>query len=180
MGNLFATINTAAGSLKAFESALGVASNNITNAQTPGFARQSLDLVAQRMVPQLGLPGGVAAGEVLSSRKTYLEQGVRLQLQREGYFRQQAANLEQVEPVFDIGASSGIAGAADALQQSFSQLSVTPNDVPARQNVLRRAQDLAHAFNTTGQALASAATMLTGVEITSAQGHAITSRTSAW
>ncbi|MCC7236507.1 MAG: flagellar hook-associated protein FlgK [Bryobacterales bacterium] len=158
MGNLFATINTAAGSLKAFESALGVASNNITNAQTPGFARQSLDLVAQRMVPQLGLPGGVAAGEVLSSRKTYLEQGVRLQLQREGYFRQQAANLEQVEPVFDIGASSGIAGAADALQQSFSQLSVTPNDVPARQNVLRRAQDLAHAFNTTGQALASAAT----------------------
>lgn len=158
MGNLFATINTAAGSLKAFESALGVASNNITNAQTPGFARQSLDLVAQRMVPELGLPGGVAAGEVLSSRKAYLEQGVRAQLQREGYFRQQATNLEQVEPVFGIGAASGIAGAVDALQQSFSQLSVTPNDIPARQNVLRRAQDLAHAFNSTGQALATAAT----------------------
>ncbi|MBK7927787.1 MAG: hypothetical protein IPJ98_09925 [Bryobacterales bacterium] len=87
MGNLFATMGSAARSLKAFESALGVASNNITNAQTPGFARQSLTLLAQRMVPEMGLPGGVAAGDLLSSRKAYLEQGVRLQLGREGITR---------------------------------------------------------------------------------------------
>jgi flagellar hook-associated protein 1 FlgK len=158
MGNLFATINTAAGSLKAFESALGVAGNNITNAQTPGFARQSLTLVAQRMVPEAGLPGGVATGGLLNSRKAYLEQSVRLQLQREGYHAQQTFNLEQAEPIFDIGASSGISGALDGLQQAFSQLSVTPNDLPARQNVLARAQDVAHAFNFTAQALANAAT----------------------
>lgn len=165
MGNLFATMGSAAGSLKAFESALGVASNNITNAQTPGFARQSLSLVAQRMVPELGLPGGVAAGDLLSSRKAYLEQGVRLQLGREGYHTQQAFNLEQAEPIFDIAASSGVAGALDGLQQAFSQLSVTPNDLPARQGVLRRAQDLAHAFNFTASALANAATN-TNTELT--------------
>lgn len=165
MGNLFATMGSAARSLKAFESALGVASNNITNAQTPGFARQSLTLLAQRMVPELGLPGGVAAGDLLSSRKAYLEQGVRLQLGREGYHTQQAFNLEQAEPIFDIAASSGVAGALDGLQQAFSQLSVTPNDLPARQGVLRRAQDVAHAFNFTASALANAATN-TNTELT--------------
>ena len=165
MGNLFATINSSAGSLKVFESALGVASNNITNAQTPGFARQGLTLIASRMVPEQGLPGGVTAGDLLNSRKAYLEQSVRLQLQREGYHSQQAFNLEQAEPIFDIGASSGISGALDGLQQAFSQLSVTPNDLPARQNVLSRAQDVAHAFNFTAQALANAATN-TGSELT--------------
>jgi len=158
MGNLFATINSASRSLKAFESALGVASNNITNAQTPGFARQSLSLVALPMAPELGLPGGVETGGLVSARKNYLEQGVRLQLQREGYHSQQSFNLEQIEPIFDIGASSGISGALDGLQRAFSQLSVTPNDLPARQNVLTRARDVAHAFNFTAQALANAAT----------------------
>lgn len=158
MGNLFAAIHSAAGSLKTFESALGVASNNITNAQTPGFAKQGLMLTALPFGVELGLPGGVAAGDLLSSRESYLEQGVRLQLQREGYHSQQAFNLEQAEPIFDIGASSGIAGALDGLQQAFSQLSVTPNDLAARQNVLRRANDVAHAFNFTAQALANAAT----------------------
>lgn len=158
-------MGSAARSLKAFESALGVASNNITNAQTPGFARQSLTLLAQRMVPEMGLPGGVSAGDLLSSRKAYLEQGVRLQLGREGYHTQQAFNLEQAEPIFDIAASSGVAGALDGLQQAFSQLSVTPNDLPARQGVLRRAQDVAHAFNFTASALANAATN-TSTELT--------------
>jgi len=158
MGNLFATINSTAGSLKAFESALEVASNNITNAQTPGFARQGLTLIASRMDLADGLPGGVSTGGLLNSRKSYLEQGVRVQLHREGYHLQQAFNLEQAEPILDIGSSSGISGALDALQQAFSQLSVTPNDLPARQNVISRAEDVAHAFNFTAQALANAAT----------------------
>ncbi|MBK7927786.1 MAG: flagellar hook-associated protein FlgK [Bryobacterales bacterium] len=73
--------------------------------------------------------------------------------------------MEQAEPIFDIAASSGVAGALDGLQQAFSQLSVTPNDLPARQGVLRRAQDVAHAFNFTASALANAATN-TNTELT--------------
>jgi flagellar hook-associated protein FlgK len=45
----------------------------------------------------------------------------------------------------------------DGLQQAFSQLSVTPNDLPARQNVLSRANDVAHAFVFAAQSLANAA-----------------------
>lgn len=157
MGNLFASIGAAADSLRAFEQTLSVAGNNITNAQTPGYVRQRMALSARPLQLDSGLPGGVSASGLVTTRRAYLENSVRMQVSREGYSAQQTFNFQQVEPVFDISAASGVAGALDGLQRAFSQWSVTPNDQPSRQNVLRRAQDVAHAFNFTAQALSNAA-----------------------
>ncbi len=153
MGNLLSSLLTVADSMEVFQRALSVSQNNVTNASTPGFVRQRLSLEPKPFNLDLRLPGGVAAGSLISSREEYLEEGVRLQTQRLGRNSQQVADLAQVEPVFDITQNAGIAGAMDRLFQSFSQLSVTPNDTPTRQTVINRAVEVANAFNYTSAAL---------------------------
>jgi len=158
MGNLFVTLHTAAESLEVFRSALGVTANNVTNANTPGYARQRLDLVAKRFELETGFAGGVAAGSMLSAREEYLERTVRSQSSQYGYYTQAGAALAQVEPAFGIGEGAGIAGAMDRLFQSFSQWAVSPNDGVSREIVLRRAADVAAAFRSTDTLLGNAAT----------------------
>ena len=89
-----------------------------------------MDLIALAFQPDLGLPGGVRAGELLSSRSTYAEQAVRQQAERHGRLSSTAAGLAQVEPVFDIAEGSGIAGAINQIYNAFSGLNVTPNKLP--------------------------------------------------
>jgi flagellar hook-associated protein 1 FlgK len=156
MGNLFAAISTAANSMAAFEKALSVTGNNVANASTPGYARQQIAFSARRMDLEQGLPGGVSAAGLLSSRELLLEQAVRRQMGAEARFRQQAGSLEVLEPVFTIAGSTGIAGALDGLQRSISQWSVTPNDLPARQNVLRGAEAVASEFRQAAAAMGEA------------------------
>jgi flagellar hook-associated protein 1 FlgK len=157
VGNLFAAISTAANSLAVYERALTVTGNNVANASTPGYARQSIAFSARRMDLEQGLPGGVSASGFLSSRQGLLEQSVRRQVSAESRFDQQARSLESLEPHFTISASSGIAASFDALQRSISQWSVTPNDLPARQNVLRGADEVTRAFRQTAGAVGEAA-----------------------
>jgi flagellar hook-associated protein 1 FlgK len=146
MGNLFASLTTAAGTLESIQKALGVVQNNVSNASTPGYAKQRIHLESLPFDIVAGLPGGVAARELISTRSVYLEATVRQQNQRLGRFAQQADDLAQIEPVFDIGSQSGIAHAIDQFFQGVSQWSVTPNDAVARQGVIARAQAVAQSF----------------------------------
>jgi flagellar hook-associated protein 1 FlgK len=143
--------------MKTYEEALTVVQNNVTNASTPGYVRQQVDLVALAFQPDLELPGGVEAGPLLSSRSRFSEQAVWQQSHQHGTLHHLATALGQIEPVFDVAANAGIAGAIDRLYGAFSQWSVTPNDIPARQNVLRQAGDVAAAFRFAATTLSGAA-----------------------
>ncbi len=154
MGNLLASLRTAANSMKAFEKALAVVQNNVTNASTPGYAKQQVDFVALRFQPELGIAGGVAAGGLVSGRDRFSEQSVQRQAGQLGSRSALAAALSEVEPVFDIASGSGIAAALDDFYASFSSLSVTPNSIPAREAVIRSARDLAGTFQFTAATLA--------------------------
>ncbi len=118
-------------------------------------ARAPSRCLRKRFEVNNGFAGGVGAGKLLSSRKTYLEEGVQEQAHRYGRFAQQSANLEQIEPVFDVTANSGIAGSINRLFEAFSAWSVSPNDTPVRQAVLDRAGDLAQNFRFTVASLAT-------------------------
>jgi flagellar hook-associated protein 1 len=157
MANLLASLNTAANSMKAYEEALMVVQNNVTNSSTPGYVRQQVDLVALAFQPDLELTGGVESGSIVSTRNLFSERAVWQQSQRHGTLSQLASQLEQIEPVFDVTSGAGISGAIDKLYATFSQWSVTPNDIPARQNVLRQAEDVASTFRFTATSVANAA-----------------------
>ena len=130
--------------------------NNVANASTPGFARQQSTFFARNFQPENGIMGGVSAGIPLSSRNTFAEQSVWRQQQSASNFAQQRASMEAIEPVFSVAKGGGIPAAMDQLFQSFSQLTVSPNDPTTRQAVLERAQGLAAVFNQTAAALGTA------------------------
>src|SRR5579872_1927661 len=156
MGGLFSVLQNGAGALAAFQRALDVTQNNVSNANTPGYARQVQPLEALAFDPAAGLTGGVEAGPLQSTRSEYAEQAVRTQLELLGNFSAQAQSLSSIQSVFDVTGNSGIDGALNKLFQSFSAWSAAPDDPNALQDVLAKAQDVATAFQDAASALSQA------------------------
>lgn len=153
MSNLFSTLRTTSEALQAFQTALEVTQNNVSNASTPGYARQVPTLEAQAFQPLQGLIGGVQAGTPTSTRSEYLEEGVRYQNELQGQYDAQSQALGQIEGLFDVTGQSGLAGALNNLFLSFSSWSTTPESAPARQDVLAKAQNFAASVQQTFYAL---------------------------
>ena len=114
MANLLSLLNSTANTLSAYDQVLQVTQNNVANASTPGYASQSLQLVAEPFDPP-ALDGGVSAGAIQSSRDEYAEQTYRNQ--NTGLGQQQLVNsLTSLQSIFDISGDSGI---DSALKPSF-------------------------------------------------------------
>ncbi len=158
MGSLMTALLNTANSMKAVERALTVTENNVVNASTPGYAKQTATFVAQPFDLTVGLPGGVSAGPVQSSRDAFAEQAVRSQQTDVNYYQQKVSDLTSIESYFSTSSTSGIGPAMTSLFQSFSTLSVNPNDTVSRQNVINQAQTVAQNFQSTASGLESQGT----------------------
>jgi flagellar hook-associated protein 1 FlgK len=146
MGLLTSILNSAS-ALKVYDQEFSTIQNNIANANTPGYADQNVTLIADSFNPSAGLDGGISAGPLASSRSQYLEQSVRAESTLLGSAQQQVADLTPLQSLFDLSSATGISGSLDSFFNSFSALSVTPNDAVARQNVMTQAQAVATSFN---------------------------------
>ncbi|MSV29384.1 MAG: flagellar hook-associated protein FlgK [Bryobacterales bacterium] len=149
-------IHAAAEGLRVFERSLATIQNNVTNSSTPGYVRQRQALVSGAFEPEKGLYGGISAGPRETSRDDFAERVVRDRTSAFGYQDQLAAGLAQIEPVFDATGDAGIPGALNKLFQSFSALTVTPNDPVARNAVIERADGVASAFRSTASTIITA------------------------
>ena len=157
MSNLLAILRSSADAMEVFQKQLLVTQNNVSNASTPGYARQRVLPVAKEFSPDAGLSGGVAAGPMESARSRFAEANVRRQVQRQGMADARLDSLAGVEQAFPVDAGNGIAGALNGLLSSFSNWSVAPNDGNARQAVLDGARALAASFQDAASALNGAA-----------------------
>jgi flagellar hook-associated protein 1 len=157
MSNLLATLGVAASALDAFSQVLQVTQNNVANASTPGYARQTQTLDAMPFDVTFGDTGGVKAGIVESSRDEYAETAVRQQNTLLGAASQNVSSLTSLQTIFDISGNTGIPYALNNLLQSFSAWGQSPNDPNARQLVIDNASDLAGAFNEAASGLATVA-----------------------
>src|SRR5262245_26493062 len=160
MGNLFTSLLNTANALRVYDQALTVTQNNVTNASTPGFVNQTQSFEAMPFDVVDGLPGGVRAGPVLSARDRFAEQAVRDQQNAVGLYDQKKSDLTPLETYFDVSAKSGLAPSISGLFQSFSQLSVNPNDTVSREAVLEQANVVAENFQHTATGLLDQATNL--------------------
>jgi flagellar hook-associated protein 1 len=147
MGGLFTSLFNASGALQVYGRVFNVIQNNITNAHTPGYARQDQSLVPEAFNPAEHLTGGLLAGPLLSARSQYLERAVRYQQEQLGASQQKAGDLSRVEPLFDLSGQSGVPGALSKFFDTFSQLGVNPNNVASRQQVIDAASGVAQAFH---------------------------------
>src|ERR1035441_1627787 len=120
MSNLLASLASSAGALEAYGQVLETAQNNVSNASTPGYAKQSIDLYALPFDPQSGVTGGVRASKLVSARDEFSEQAVRQQTSLLGYQQQLVGSLTAIQSNFDISGNQGIPQALNNLFQSFS------------------------------------------------------------
>ncbi|HLK48203.1 MAG TPA: flagellar hook-associated protein FlgK [Bryobacteraceae bacterium] len=153
MANLLATLFNSASALDAYDRVLEATQSNVANSSTPGYARQSLRMEALPFDPAHGLPGGVRAGEMQSSRDEYAELTVRSQTSQLGYEQQSATVLTALQAIFDISGDVGIPHALNRFYQSAAQWGQNPSSNASRQTVIERAIDVARTFQSSAIAL---------------------------
>jgi flagellar hook-associated protein 1 FlgK len=157
MSNLLTMLLNSASTLDTYGRVLDTAQNNVANASTAGYAKQSMDLYALPFDPNSGSTGGVRAGELVSSRNEYAEQSVRAQTSSLGQQQQMVSSLTSVQSVFDISGNQGIPKALNDLFQSFSAWATSPNSQATSQTVIQRATEVAQSFAQAANALGSQA-----------------------
>src|SRR5579885_1639452 len=108
MGGITSALLNAGNALEVFSRTFNVIQNNITNADTPGYAKQDQLLVSMPFDPAMQLTGGVALGPVISSRSEYLEHAVQAQQFALGNAGQRAGDLGQTQPLFDLTSNGGL------------------------------------------------------------------------
>jgi flagellar hook-associated protein 1 len=153
MGGLLGSLNSSVDALRAFENALAVSQNNVSNANTPGFARQVYTFEALPFEQSGGFTGGVQSGPNHSTQNEYANQAVRTQLEFQGSATAQSTALGAIQSLFDVTGQTGVLGALNNLFQSFSAWSASPNSAGEQQGVLADAQALAQSFKSTANSL---------------------------
>jgi flagellar hook-associated protein 1 FlgK len=147
----------ASNALNAYSQALEVVQNNVANASTPDYANQTQTFNALEFNPAQGFSGGVALGQVTSSRDEYAEQAVHQQSTLLGQAQQDVSSLTAVQSQFDITGNSGITAAFNNLFSAFSSWGQTPTSTVAQQNVIEQATAVANAFQQTVSGLTTVA-----------------------
>jgi len=140
--------------LQAYQTALAVTSNNIANANTPGYAKESIDLTAA--VPQTDGSAPIGAGVQVASINRAFSQLAENQLNTSQSTLGQLNSLQNYTSQIDniVGTSAG--GLSTALQNYYNAWSTVANDptsTAARQALLSQAQSVASAFSSTNTQL---------------------------
>ena len=157
MGSLNTALTGAASALDAFQYALNVSQNNIDNASTPGYAKQTASLEADPFNPALGLTGGVSQGPTVDSRDPMAEADVWQQSSAQGAATAQSDALTDLQNALPTSDGDGIPGALTNFFTAVSAWSASPSDSSTAQSVIDAAGSLAQSFNTTAAAVGSVA-----------------------
>jgi flagellar hook-associated protein 1 FlgK len=169
MGNLFTALNSTSQSLQAFEQAMDVVQNNVTNANSPGYADQVPEMISQDFQVGTGLSGGVQE-TTQDTRNSYADSAVQQSMSLQGMYQQLQTSLQPLESVFDVSSSSPIPSALNQLFQSFSQWSTQPSNASYQSAVINAAQQTATAFQQAAAQLGSIQTQTNnGIQSTVAQ-----------
>ncbi|MEP7102339.1 MAG: flagellar hook-associated protein FlgK [Burkholderiales bacterium] len=135
---------------------LQTASNNIANANTPGYSRQTTVLAdSPSQFTGSGFFGkGVTVTTVSRAYDNYLTNQAVATGSTAAADAARLDKLSQLEDVFPIG-SDGIGAAAGNLMNSFVDVSNNPSDSSARQVVLSQAQELSSRIRAAGDQLST-------------------------
>ena len=165
--------------LDATQGALQATSNNIANANTPGYTREVVQFSEN---PETTAGSDVGGGGVtLDGLQSVRDELLNLQIQQQTSLQSsadtQSSALQQIQTYFSSSSGDDIASALSAFSTNLSQLSANPSNSAAQQGVLSAGQNLANAFHTTVNGLTSAQSYADGhVTQTVAQINSLTSQ----
>jgi flagellar hook-associated protein 1 FlgK len=152
--SLTSSLSIAAQALNADTGALQATNNNIANANTPGYSRQTV--ILQEAAPSANSGVNTGNGVVLegfqSVRDELVQNQIQAETQTQSSVNAQLSSLQEIQPTFTTS-TQDIGTQMTALFTSLSSLSTSPSSSTNRQSVLTAGQNLAAAFNSTSSVL---------------------------
>jgi flagellar hook-associated protein 1 FlgK len=151
MSNL---INIGMSGLNASQAALATTGNNIANAATSGYSRQSVMTTASAL-QNIGV-GYIGTGTTLSDVRRIYNSYFDAQLQTSTALSSDSKSyLEQISSVDKLlsDSSTGISSVLTSFFASAQKAASTPNDASTRQLLLTQAQTLSNRFNSVSSQL---------------------------
>ena len=150
MSSLFGTMSIALSGLLSEQGALGITTNNVANANTPGYSRQRPVLIEGNPVLEgsLTFGSGVVLANVQSLRDPILELRLNDETQQHSQLDTMVSAMQQIEVMFS-GSNGDLGTQITNFFNSLQQLSGNAPSLSARQGVLSAAGNVANSFRTT-------------------------------
>ncbi len=141
--------SVARSALVTHQAAMQTISQNIANAETPGYSRQEAQLVANTPVKlPFGMVGtGVSVSTIIRKRDMLLDETFRAAEVQTGEMELRGNLLSQMEGVFGEPTDAGMSNALDQFWNAWSDLSSNPSSSAARGVVQQRGRQVAQLFN---------------------------------
>jgi len=155
VGTLSSALSIVVGALDADQGAIDITTNNLANANTPGYARQIVQFSENdpTQVGNLILGTGVTLQQAQTVRSNVLQLQLSQEQQTSGQLDAFVNGMSQVETLFNETAGTGLQTPLSAFFSSLQQLSTNPSNSSLRVGVITAAQNLATAFNQASSAL---------------------------
>jgi flagellar hook-associated protein 1 FlgK len=152
--SLSTSLSIAVQALNADTGALQATNNNIANANTAGYSRQTV--ILQEATPtdsgSISEGNGVILQGFQSVRDELVQNQIQAETQAQSSANAQLSSLQEIQPAFATSAQD-IGTQMSALFNSLSTLSTDPTSSTDRQAVLTAGKNLATAFNSTSAVL---------------------------
>ncbi len=131
------------------QTSLRVISQNIANAETPGYSRQEAVLQATTPIrfPYGSVGTGVNVATIIRKRDILLDDAYRSANGQASGSEMRRDLLGQLEGVFGEPSDAGMSNALDQFWSAFSDLSTAPNSGAAQAVVQQRGRQVAGLFN---------------------------------
>jgi flagellar hook-associated protein 1 len=155
MSSLLESLSVGTRGLAASQTALSVAGQNITNAETEGYSRKSLKLSAEwRPDGKFGEMGfGVEADKVARMRDTLLDRTIIGNQAEMGMQEQLNTAMTRMEALLSEPKDQGLGESMNAFWNAWQDLANNPSDVAARQAVIDSSQATISKFNALAEGL---------------------------
>ena len=151
--SLTSLLYTARDALNAQSYGVTVTSQNITNANTPGYVKREAVLQSQVFGNQTY--GSVEIAGLRRNTDTFVDTRYFTAMGNSAASSERDSQLSVVEMVFNDLAGAGVGDALDRINDAFQQLSVDPSDTIGREDVLASLDEFVGRVHETGVTLAS-------------------------
>ncbi|TFE29099.1 flagellar hook-associated protein FlgK [Cohnella luojiensis] len=162
MRSTFHGIETARRSLFTQQAALQTTGHNVANANTAGYSRQTVNMIASKPMEAVGMSRSTAKGQlgtgvefnsITRIREKFLDTQFRNENKTYGSWSIQADTLQKLETIVNEPSDTGLRAVMDNFWKSWHDLSENPEDITARKLVRETAKAVTDAFNQTGRQL---------------------------
>jgi flagellar hook-associated protein 1 len=183
MGSTFSGIEVAKRGLFTQQTAQQTTGHNIANANTRGYTRQVVNMVAAKPLEAVGMMRSNVAGQIGQGvefqhidriREKFLDDQFQNENKSLGEWEVRKGTMDKLESIINEPSDSGIRQVVEGFWNSWQELSKTPENVTARVLVKERALALTDAFNHTGKQLSDLSADLTNnIEINVQQANSL-------